>query len=554
MLVVAPAALAAPVSTTVHHVLGFEADVAFDETQSDSEEVCLPFCVDVAEYSVHAVGTAHVRVALGVDVTFTYDPADVLPNGTVPISVTYNPTDDPGNELEIDIVASTIDFSGCVVEVICDGGTLNNVTLAQGSASFEALMSGDGPLNVPLSSDTIILDSPVGEIARAELDGSLTLAPVPSGGFPGLGGGAAVVGVTGANLISPALVPGFGVTEWQTDGQTNTVQVGLGADPTASVTTTLSPVLHWLNVAASTEIDVDLASFLNTFFDDFSIGIFSGSIGSLLSAHGVDTMVSDAIADLIGVDPGIGANIAAGNLPFPLTNPEVANVPPLPGIGSITFTFDVDSDDDGLTDGEEIALGSDPFDADSDDDGLTDGQEVDVYGTDPLDPDSDDDGLTDGEEVALGTDPLDPDSDDDGLTDGEEVALGTDPLDPDSDDDGLTDGLEVSLGLDPLDPDTDDDGIPDGQDTEFLDAAVNALADSAFKGNGHRTAILAHLRNIEKRVLMGDVEQALNELGHLRSKMDGCGTEPDNTDWIVDCTAQIQIRTLLDLLVLNLTP
>ncbi len=44
---------------------------------------------------------------------------------------------------------------------------------------------------------------------------------------------------------------------------------------------------------------------------------------------------------------------------------------------------------------------------------------------------SDDDGLGDGEEVDLGTDPLDPDTDDDGFSDGEEVDAGTDPLDPD---------------------------------------------------------------------------------------------------------------------------
>ena len=229
-------------------------------------------------------------------------------------------------------------------------------------------------------------------------------------------------------------------------------------------------------------------------------------------------------------------------------------MPPLPGIGSIIFTFDTDSDDDGLTDGEEIALGTDPFNPDTDGDGLTDGDEVNVYGTDPLNPDTDSDGLNDGDEIALGTDPFNPDTDGDGLTDGDEVHVyGTDPLNPDTDGDGLNDGLEVALGLDPLNPDTDGDGIPDGSDSEFLQAAIAALDDSAFKGNGHRTAILAQLDNVEKRVLQGKVDQALNELAHLRTKMDGCGTEPDNTDWIVDCDDQVAIRALLDLLVANLS-
>ena len=509
-MIVAPVGvLAAPVSQTVHRQLGFEATVPFDESESDSEEVCLPFCVEVASYEVRAIGTAHVRVALGVDVTFTYDPADVVPGGSVPIGVTYTPTNDAGDEVSIDIEADTLTFEGCVVEVICDGGTLNNVTLAEGSASFAAPLGADPATTVPLDSDAIILSTITGEIARAEMNGSLSLGPVGSGAVPGLGGAAAVVGVTGATLTSPLIVPGFGVTEWQSAGQTNQVNVALGAAADATVTTTLSPVMQWLDVSANAAIDVNLSDFLNVFFDDFSIGIFSGSIGSLLTANGVDTLVSDAIAGLIGFDPGVGANIAAGKLPFPLTSPEVAAVPPLPALGAITFSFDTDSDDDGLADGEEITLGTDPFDPDTDDDGLTDGDEVNVHGTDPLDPDTDND--------------------------------------------GLNDGLEVALGLDPLDPDTDNDGIPDGSDSEFLQAAVSALADSAFKGNGHKTAILAQLDNIEKRVLQGQVDQALNQLGHLRSKMDGCGTAADNTDWIIDCTAQLEIRALVDLLIANLS-
>ena len=300
VLLVPAAAMAAPVTQTVHRQLGFEATVPFSEGDSDSVEVCLPFCVDVASYSVQATGTAHIRVALGVDVTFSYDPADVIPGASVPISVTYTPTNDAGDEVTVDIEADTLEFEGCVVEVICDGGTLTNVTLAEGAASFAAPLSGDAPVNVPLDSDTIILSTITGEIARAEMNGSLTLGSVPSGGFAGLGGGAAVVGVTGATLTSPLIVPGFGVTEWQASGQTNQVDVTLGGSPNATVTTTLSPLLHWMSVSADADIDVNLSDFLNVFFDDFNIGIFSGSIGSLLSANGVDTLVSDAISGLIG--------------------------------------------------------------------------------------------------------------------------------------------------------------------------------------------------------------------------------------------------------------
>ena len=73
---------------------------------------------------------------------------------------------------------------------------------------------------------------------------------------------------------------------------------------------------------------------------------------------------------------------------------------------------------------------------------------------DVCDPDDDNDGLTDVDEAALGTDPNNADTDGDGLTDAEEVSLAAggdcpDPLDEDSDDDTLPDGQEIDDGSDP---------------------------------------------------------------------------------------------------------
>lgn len=65
-----------------------------------------------------------------------------------------------------------------------------------------------------------------------------------------------------------------------------------------------------------------------------------------------------------------------------------------------------DSDDDGLSDEEEIKLGTNPNSPDSDNDGLFDYEEVRVYGTDPLKADTDGDGYTDGQEVKGGYNPL----------------------------------------------------------------------------------------------------------------------------------------------------
>ncbi|MGD8786641.1 MAG: hypothetical protein PVJ60_04390 [Phycisphaerales bacterium] len=68
----------------------------------------------------------------------------------------------------------------------------------------------------------------------------------------------------------------------------------------------------------------------------------------------------------------------------------------------------LDTDNDGLTDQEEIGLGTDLSNVDSDDDGLFDREEVRTYGTDPLNSDSDGDGFLDGEEVKEGYNPLGP--------------------------------------------------------------------------------------------------------------------------------------------------
>ncbi|MHA1672088.1 MAG: thrombospondin type 3 repeat-containing protein, partial [Promethearchaeota archaeon] len=75
--------------------------------------------------------------------------------------------------------------------------------------------------------------------------------------------------------------------------------------------------------------------------------------------------------------------------------------------------------------------------------------------------DTDYDGLSDLEELTLGTNPLSVDTDNDNLLDGFEIKIGTDPLDDDTDGDGYYDGIEVMLGSDP----NNFDDIPSVDDT-----------------------------------------------------------------------------------------
>jgi MYXO-CTERM domain-containing protein len=161
-----------------------------------------------------------------------------------------------------------------------------------------------------------------------------------------------------------------------------------------------------------------------------------------------------------------------------------------------------------------------PLDPDSDDGGVIDGSEdanldgkLDAGETNPTRrngaddgsvQDSDRDGLSDGVEATVGSDPNDADSDDDGLLDGQERNFASDTdrdgvenvLDPDSDDDGLFDGTEAgkdcrdaatdaaakrcTADADPatttwvLVRDTDDGGVTDGEEDTNRDGAVDS--------------------------------------------------------------------------------
>jgi outer membrane protein OmpA-like peptidoglycan-associated protein len=141
------------------------------------------------------------------------------------------------------------------------------------------------------------------------------------------------------------------------------------------------------------------------------------------------------------------------------------------GIGFLVGSnADDDDDGDGLTNGKEADLGTDPESTDSDRDLLNDADEVRTYKTLPLKADTDADGLVDGDEVwRFRSDPLKADSDGDGLNDGDEIYKhNTDPLKADSDTDGLSDGEEV-LGYktNPQKPDSDGDTVSD-QNEIFL--------------------------------------------------------------------------------------
>ena len=133
-----------------------------------------------------------------------------------------------------------------------------------------------------------------------------------------------------------------------------------------------------------------------------------------------------------------------------------------------------DTDGDGVSDDVEELVGCDPNKTDSDDDGLTDYEELFVTNTDATnrtsveagvtdaDADSDGDGISNREEMDAGANPLNTDTDRDGISDYDEKnTYGTGIALPDSDGDGIEDGEELALGLNPLNTNTN--GVADNE-------------------------------------------------------------------------------------------
>ncbi len=276
------------------------------------------------------------------------------------------------------------------------------------------------------------------------------------------------------------------VNDSDSDGLLDSEYLIYGTDPTIADTDedTISDgleILYWHSKPLKNDSDADR---LLDAYEITNFTVIDPGFGPT-SNYDVDseTGIMDFDSDEGGV--GDGAEVEANNVTytFDLTDPSDdkwadSDHDGMPNMWEDKYGFNpfdpsdnsTDNDTDLLSNVEEYQHGTSPLDSDTDDDGLTDGNEVLTWLSDPLKMDSDGDGLIDGPEVgyfqSVLTSPFTPSSDFDG--DGL-----TGIMDNDSDNDALLDGTEESLSVSGVyggrlvnvtDPDTDGEGLKDGSE------------------------------------------------------------------------------------------
>ena len=380
----------APTSASDTGFLVVDSGVLLTENLATGEQQRLP----AGEVTLTLAGADQVRVALGSESAVYRELALVDATGAdaADESVVFSgePFAGPGARHDIDLLQNslaagasmTIPTGALPTLVLIESG-IGEISAENGDVfalgAGEAIALG-GPLVVTATEDAIVTAAYTGPAVPLLADQQGT--PVPS-----------------TRVIAS---PGPRTPEAAEPRPTATATVEPPADETEGADDDADGLTGQQEIEAGTD-----PSLSDTDEDGLTDGQEELEIGTsplTPDTDGDGVLDGDEVAQ--GTNPLEGIPEAATDETLAVDEPVATEVPTDPAAAGAPG----DSDGDGLEDAIEIELGTDAFDLDTDDDGLTDGDEYYVYATGTRNPDSDGDGVTDGTETANGTNPNDPGS------------------------------------------------------------------------------------------------------------------------------------------------
>lgn len=371
---------------------------------------------------------------------------------------------------------------------------------------------------------------------------------------------------TGGTICGPgsltltASVSAGGTLNWyETATSTDIIETG-----GSFVTPTVSATRSYFVEATANGCTSDRIAVTITVNPQPSAGTTTNTAACSISGNGGPTVV-DLDDQLMGADQGLWTVISdpsGGNAAINANNevdfedlPDgdyifqfTTNIALAPCTNeSVEVTISVndclpDSDNDGLKDGEEATLGTDPNNEDTDGDGINDSEEVGADLNNPLD--EDEDGIID----ALDSNVLD--SDMDGVVDQLDPA-NDNPCIPDNtiglcdtDNDGISDGDEIADGTDPFDA-CDPNLTPDCQPAD-IDLSVEKIADKETVIVGDEVVFTITLSNLSmNRVLGIQISEVIASGFQYISDQASIGTyNRDDGIWEIFEIAPLAIHTL----------
>lgn len=379
-----PPANMAPIAAATGFVLAADGAILIEEADGDQVRLA------AGEATLTRQDDTQRRAALGPAAT-GYWALELVPAGGAEAEAATFASPafaGPGSRHDVDLVGASLD-PGEVVNL--PAGAVPSLLLVTAGSVEVATAAGEV---VPLAA---------GEALSA--DGALTVT--------GLEGAAIAVVVVGPPVPRLTTGEGTGAPVAPVASPAATV----AAQPAATavvVVETPAPTAAATGAAASGDADGDGLldadeDALNTNRDIADTDGDGLTDGDEVNVYGTDPLIDDTDGD--GVADG--AEVAAGTNPLDAAAaapPAVDVAPTEPVAAAAPPATPGDSDGDGLPDEIEVQLGTDAADTDTDDDGLTDGQEYYETLTGTRNPDTDGDGVVDGDEVNNGTNPNDPTS------------------------------------------------------------------------------------------------------------------------------------------------